>query len=294
MPSRRAPTYLLLVLVVVIWGSYPPLVKIALRDMPPFTLAALRCTLASAILAGLLWRGAGRGEAPITRADLPVLTVLGIAGITVSTGIFYLGVARTTASNAVILTASTPVLVAVGGHLFFAERLRPVQWAGVACSALGVLLTVTRGQVRLLQSPPHLGDGIVILGQVAWATYTLYGKPVLARLSPRTATAAAYLVGTAFLIPLAVVVAPAFPPAHYRSVPAWAVVLFQSTLGTVAHVWYYRGIQVVGPSVAAIFMNLQPLVGVMLAAVLLGESVSIAQAAGTAAILLGVWLTTRR
>src|SRR5262249_13127827 len=57
-PEPRLRTYGLLVLVVVIWGSYPSLVKLALRDMPPFTLAALRCLLASAILAVLFWRSA--------------------------------------------------------------------------------------------------------------------------------------------------------------------------------------------------------------------------------------------
>ena len=121
-------------MVVVVWGSYPTLVKIALRDMPPFTLAALRCLLASAILTVLFWREAGERHHAVTRADLPALVILGVSGITISTGIFYLAVALTTASNAVILTASTPVLVAVGGHLFFGERLRPLQWAGVACS----------------------------------------------------------------------------------------------------------------------------------------------------------------
>jgi drug/metabolite transporter (DMT)-like permease len=194
----------------------------------------------------------------------------------------------------VILTASTPVLVAVGGHLFFGERLRRVQWLGVACSATGVLLTVTRGDWRVLETPPSLGDGIVLGGQVAWATYTLYGKRVLTRLSPRVATTAAYLLGTAGLIPLAVIVAPAFPPAVLTSIPAWAVVVFQGTFGTLSHIWYYRGVQAVGPSVTAMFMNLQPLVGVTLATALLGERVSPTQLVGGGAVLLGVWLTTRR
>lgn len=286
-------TYGLLLVVVCIWGSYPTLVKIALRDMPPFTLAALRCVLASAILSGLLWRERGEGDSPITRADLPALVVLGISGITVSTSIFYLAVSLTTASNAVILTASTPILVAVGGHWFFGERLQRLQWTGVACSALGVLLTITRGDWRLFETPPHLGDGIVLAGQVAWATYTLYGKRVLTRLSPRAATTAAYLVGTTFLIPLALILAPAFPPATMTSLPAWAVVVFQGTLGTLAHVWYYRGVQTVGASVTATFTNLQPLVGVALATLLLGESVRFAQVLGAGAILVGVWLTTR-
>lgn len=294
MGSRPLTTYLLLVVVVVIWGSYPALVKIALRDMPPFTLAALRCALASALLVVLFWRGAGREGPPITRADLPPLMVLGLAGITLSTGSFYLAIALTTASNAAILTASTPVLVAVGGHLFFGERLRSLQWAGVGVSALGVLLTVTRGEVRLLETPPRIGDGIALFGQVGWAAYTLYGKRVLSRLSPRAATTGAYLIGTAVLIPMAVILAPAFPPARLGSLPAWGVVAFQGTLGTLSHIWYYRGVQTVGPSVTAMFMNLQPLVGVALATLILGESVTLAQGLGVAAILAGVWMTTRK
>ncbi|MGH7268586.1 MAG: DMT family transporter [Candidatus Rokuibacteriota bacterium] len=294
MPSHRVTTYLLLVFVVIVWGSYPTLIKVALPDMPPFTLAALRCVLASALLVALTWRAVGRGAAVLTRGDLPGLLVLGVSGITVSTGLFYLAVAQTSASNAVILTASTPVLVAVGGRLFFGERLGRAQWAGVACSTLGVLMTVTRGDPRLFEAPPRRGDGLVVLGQVAWATYTLYGKRVLTRLSPRTATTAAYVLGTAFLVPLALLVAPAFPAPNFGSTAAWAVVVFQGTLGTLAHVWYYQGVQTLGPSVTSIFMNLQPIAGLLLATALLGERVSLAQAVGAATILAGVWLTTRR
>ena len=65
-------------------------------------------------------------------------------------------------------------------------------------------------------------------------------------------------------------------------------------MGTFSHVWYYRGVRNVGPSVTAIFMNLQPLVGVALAALLVGETVGPAQVLGVALILTGVGLTTRR
>jgi drug/metabolite transporter (DMT)-like permease len=290
----RLRTYGLLVVVVLIWASYPALVKLALRDVPPFTLAASRCVLASALLAFLFWRAPAGGERPIGRADLPGLAILGVVGITLSTGFFYLAVLLTTASNAVILTCSTPVLVALGGHFVLGDRLAGWQWAGVACSAAGVLLTVTRGDLRLLESPPSAGDGLVLLCQASWATYTLYGKRVLTRLSPRAATTGAYLIGTAFLLPLAVLAAPAFPPARLGSGVAWAVVVLQGTLGTLSHVWYYRGVQTVGPSVTAVFMNLQPVAGLLLAAVLLGEAVTPAGAVGAVLILGGVFMTTRR
>lgn len=294
MPTRRLPTYLLLVIVVVIWASYPTLTKFALRDMPPFTIAALRCSLASGLLIWLLVRRPRGGHGAVTRADLRDLLLLGVSGITVSTGFYYLAIALTSASNAVILTATTPVLVALGGHLVLGDRLQRLQWVGVGCSATGVLLTVTRGEVAALLGELRLGDFIVLVGQVGWAGYTLYGKPVLARLSPGLATTGAYVAGTVFLIPLALLTAPAFPPARYTALVPWAVILFQGTVGAIIHVWYYQAVQAVGPSRSAIFMNLQPLVGVLLATLLLGEEVGIAQIIGGLAILTGVYLTTQR
>jgi len=293
-PARDLPTYLLLVVAVSIWGSYPTLTKLALREMPPFTIAALRCLLASGLLTWLLLGRSSGGHGPVTRPDLRSLLLLGISGITVSTGFFYLAIALTTASNAVILTATTPVLVAVGGHLAFGERLGRVQWVGVVCSAAGVLLTVTRGQFAALLGALRPGDFIVLIGQVGWATYTLYGKRVLTRLSPGLATTGAYVAGTLFLVPLAFLTAPAFPPARFTAPVPWAVILFQGTVGAIIHVWYYQAVQAVGPSRSAIFMNLQPLVGVLLATLLLGEEVGFAQLVGGLAILTGVYLTTQR
>jgi drug/metabolite transporter (DMT)-like permease len=75
---------------------------------------------------------------------------------------------------------------------------------------------------------------------------------------------------------------------------AWAVVGYQGVLGAVAHVWWYRAVEVVGPSRSAIFLNLQPLVGVGLAAALLREPIGLWQILGVASVLAGVGLTTRR
>jgi drug/metabolite transporter (DMT)-like permease len=58
-------------------------------------------------------------------------------------------------------------------------------------------------------------------------------------------------------------------------------------------VWWYRAVDVVGPSLAAGFMNLQPVVGLALAALLLGESIGRWQIAGGVLVLAGVAFTTR-
>ena len=127
---------------------------------------------------------------------------------------------------------------------------------------------------------------------VCWSSYTVYGKRVLRTYSPALATTAAYVLGTVVLIPLAVVTAPLFPAPRLGSGVAWVVIVYQAILGAVAHVWWYRAVDVVGPSLASVFMNLQTVVGLALAAVLLGEGVGAWQIAGGILVLAGVVLTT--
>src|SRR4029434_10568306 len=74
--------------------------------------------------------------------------ILGAAGIWGSMQFTYLAIYYTTAANAVILQAATPITVALIARLYLGERLQRAQWLGVAASGLGVLLVITRGRLR--------------------------------------------------------------------------------------------------------------------------------------------------
>ncbi len=287
--------YVALTLIVALWGSYPAFAKLALAHFPPYVLVAMRCTLASAFLAVLLLRRGWDEFRALGWTDLRTFAFLGFAGIFVSTGGTYLAIAFTTATNAVILQAATPVLVAVGARFYLQERLRPAQWAGVLFSTAGVALVVTKGSWRAIVHLDLLpGDFILLVAQLGWSAYTIYGKRVLAVHSPAVATTAAYILGSLMLAPMAFLAAPFFPAPDFRSPVAWTVVAYQAFLGAVAHVWWYEGVKAVGPSRSAIFMNLQPVVGVLLAWAMLGEAVAWPELVGGAAVLLGVGLTTRQ
>jgi drug/metabolite transporter (DMT)-like permease len=75
---------------------------------------------------------------------------------------------------------------------------------------------------------------------------------------------------------------------------AWTVVVYQAILGSIAHIWWYEAVHLVGPSRSAVFLNLQPVVGVLLAWIMLGERIGLTSVLGGAAVLGGVALTTRR
>jgi drug/metabolite transporter (DMT)-like permease len=286
--------YLALTLVVALWGSYPAFAKLALSHFPPFVLVSLRSVLASAFLVVLLFRRGWEQWRALGWADLGKFAFLGFTGLFVSTAGTYLGIAFTTASSAVILQAATPVMVALGARVYLGERLRSVQWTGVSCSTLGVLLVITRGSWEAIAHLELLpGDFILLVAQIGWSAYTIYGKRVLAEYEPGLTTTAAYVLGSLMILPMAFLTAPLFPRPDFAAPIAWAVVGYQAILGAIAHVWWYEAVKAVGPSRSAIFMNLQPIVGVILAWLMLGERVEVAELIGGGAVLAGVALTTR-
>ena len=291
-PSH-ARAYGALLLIVVLWGSYPALAKLALQDIPPEILVALRGIIASIFLVFMLARSGAATFAELTPAALTAFGILALTGVVGSMNLTYLSLYYTTATNVVLLQVATPAMVALGARVYLGERLSRPQWIGVWLSIAGVLLIITRGRLANLRPGQlQVGDLINLASMVCWSSYTVYGKRVLATYSPALATTAAYVLGTMVLIPLAVVTAPLFPAPKLGSGLAWLVIVYQAILGAVAHVWWYRAVDVVGPSLASVFMNLQPLVGLVLAAVLLAEGVGPWQVAGGLLVLGGVGLTT--
>ena len=293
--SGQTGAYTALTLIAALWGSYPAFAKLALVAFPPLLLVVLRTSIASAFLCVTLWRRGAAEFTALRMRDLGPLLFLGFAGIFVSTGGTYLAIAFTTASSAVLLQPVTPVMVVVGARFYLREQLHPRQWLGVACSALGVVLIITKGSwhaVTHLDLRP--GDFLLLVSSMGWAAYTVYGKRVLARHSPIVATTTAYVFGSLMLLPLPFLTARLFPAPDFNSVVAWTVVLYQAILGSVAHVWWYEAVHLVGPSRAAVFLNLQPIIGVLLAWVMLGERIGLSGVLGGAAVLTGVALTTKQ
>jgi drug/metabolite transporter (DMT)-like permease len=191
------------------------------------------------------------------------------------------------------LQATAPVMVALGARVYLGERLRRAQRLGVTVSMLGVLLVVTEGRLaELAPSELRLGDFLTLFALVGWTVYTVFGKRVLTGHSPALTTTAAYVCGTLVLVPLVILTAPLTPRPRLDSPLAWAVLLYHAIPGAFAHLWWYAAVERVGPSRAAIFMNVTPVVGIGMAALLVGEEIGPWQIGGAAMVLGGVALTT--
>jgi drug/metabolite transporter (DMT)-like permease len=122
------------------------------------------------------------------------------------------------------------------------------------------------------------------------ALYFVMGKRLVERHPPLIVTSAAAILGTAALIPLALV------ENHWRS-PTWpallAVVVLAIGPGLLANLWWWQTAQWLEASRAAVYVYLIPLITMVLAVVLLREPLVPAQVAGAALVLSGVWLAER-
>ena len=288
--ERRS--YLLLIAVLVVWAGNFPLGKLALTEVGPLFLVGGRTLMAAPFLLGLA-RLSAPLERPLLRRDYVAFTVLGLTGLVLNTTTWYWGLKWTTALNAGILGAASPIFVALGAAMLLGERLRMRTWAGIALTVTAVVLTVAKGSLAvLLDLAFNRGDVIILLSQTAWVAYSLYSRATASTLPPVWVMAGANTVGAVALVPLSWLVDGPWPSPAAAPL-GWGVMLYGAVPITIAHLWYYQVIRRLGPGRTAAFMNLMPFVVIAMSWALVGETVHAYHLAGAALVVAGVVLTTR-
>lgn len=290
MTDRRA--YLLLLVVIVFWAGNFPVSKLALFYLGPLTLAAARALVAAPLLL-LVACLTGPLPRPLARRDHVAFAMLGLSGLAGTTTIWYWGLSSTTALNAGILGATSPIGVATAAALLLGDRLTARNWLGIALTVVAVLMTVTKGSLHaLLTFSLNRGDLLILLSQVAWIVYTLYSRAATSLLPPVWVMAGAHVVSAAVLVPLALALEAPWRTSA-AALPGWGLVLYGGVPVTLAHIWYYGVIRKIGPGRTATFMNLMPFVVIALAWAIAGEPIRWYHLVGAVLVTGGVFLTTR-
>ena len=294
-PSQRrawSSTDLLMLSVVCIWGINFPVMKLALREFSPLSFTALRFSLATLLLLGIMRL---RGESfSLARRDLAPIVGLGLIGHTIYQIIFINGLNHTTSSNAALLIATSPIWVAVYGHLLGIERNSRLVWAGIFLSFSGTLLLILGGKQEIsLAGGGLLGDLLILIGAMAWAAYMTGSKLLLGRHSSLKLTALGMLAGT---IPLDLISLPALLSQNWTAISlgAWGGVIYSSVFAlTVGYVFWYTSVQRIGNARTAIYANLPPVVAVIVAWLVVGDRLALLQGVGGAVVLGGIMLTRK-
>ncbi len=266
------------------WGTTVPLSKDALGWAGPGWLTALRFALAAPLL-GLLARSGGSGR---LRGAIRLEVVLtGAAGYGLVILLQNAGIARTSATHAAILIGALPAMVAVLCVLLGLAPVRPLAGVGFASALAGVALVAGGGG----SGGDLVGDGLVLVSLVVSAVFTIV-QPRLLKGGDVVAVTAVQLGGAAVASTVAAMLLEGAPSAP-RGVADLGVLAALVVLGTlVPFTLFAYGQSKVAPEVAGAFMNLEPLVGVGVGVLVLGDPFGVAQAFGASAILAGIALST--
>jgi drug/metabolite transporter (DMT)-like permease len=267
-----------------VWGGSLPATKIALEGFGPLTLATLRLLIASACFAPLVL--AARSSRPRGR-ELVAVTGLGVIGFTGTQVLQALGASGTTAAAATVLASTGPLWMALLAPMLVGEPLAAPVLVGIVLAAIGIVLIVAPGA-----GAATLGGAVVLLSSAAFALYSVLGKRVGARASPLVVAAVGCAGGALAALPLA-----GLELASARPEPtplAWAMAAYLSVVVTFAGfvVWLW-GVRRVPAAQAGALLFLQPVSGLALSALVLGESLPGSFLVGAGLVIAGVCLAAR-
>lgn len=278
---------------VVLWGLSFVATKAALRELSPVTLIFTRFALGTAVLL-LILKLRRRPFIP-PREAWPMLALMGFVGIFVHQMVQAHALTLTTAVRTGWLIGVTPIWSALLAAIFLGERFGPRKILGLFIGAAGALLVITRGEFssQVFALPATRGDLMILASTVNWAIYTTMGRNTLKRVgSARTVTAAMFL-GWAMLIPFFVGAAGWQEYRHLSSASVIAVAFLGVGCSGLGYWFWYAALERIEATQVAAFLYVEPLITLLAAVALLGESIAASTMLGGVLVLVGVLIVQR-
>jgi drug/metabolite transporter (DMT)-like permease len=286
--------YGLIVLMIGFWSANFIIAKVALREFPPLLLTGVRTTIAGAVM--LLFRasrGADHRFLLSARPEVIQLVTLGLIGVALNQLFFVVGLGNTTVAHASIIVSMGPILVLLIGAAIKQEKLTRGKLAGMVLAVGGIcLLNAIQEQTGTARAT-WFGDLFIFLSTLAFAFFTVFGKPLTRQYNSSTMTMVAYVGGAIALAPVTIWQSSLHPLSRI-SLTGWICALYMGLFPSVlAYLIYYYALTHIAPSRLAAFSYLQPVFATVLALMLLGEHLTAPVVTAGAVILTGVYVTER-
>ncbi len=285
--------YLLLALASLCWSGNHLMGRAIAGHVPPLTISMLRWLLAAAVLYPFVHHHLRR-DWPLIRRHFGVLVYLALIGGAVFGALQFVGLQITTALNVSVMNSLAPLFMAAAGAAMFRDRLTGGQLAGIVVSLIGVLAIITQLDPAVLAHLTfNVGDLIILFNMLLWGVYS-----ASLRWRPPIHPASFMFI---FALISGVAMLPAFAwefSTGFHLQPTVltfsAIVLVTLSSTIAAFMFWTRGLELIGPNRAGVFLHLIPIYSALLTGALLGEPLRSYHVVGFVLILAGVWCAARR
>src|SRR5262245_8965916 len=282
------PLPLLIAAFCVSWSSAFAVAKLAMADCPPLLMLMARFLIAGSII--LVAAAALRTRWRLSRRDLAVLALLGIANNALYLGLNYVGMTGISAGLSAMIVSANPVLTAVLAAVFLSERMTWRKAAGLVLGVAGVGFIVEHRIAGATDSATGIAFTVAALSAMVGGTILF--KRLKPQGSVMLGNGVQNLAGGLALVPFAFT---------FESVgdvvPSWRLVLALGYLVLVVSVctfllWFHL-LTVSGATAASAYHFLMPPLGVLFGWLLLDERVAWPDLLGIVPVAIGIYLVTR-
>ena len=279
---------------VIVWGASFVATKVALRYTNPDVVVWLRFAMGVAILGVAVL--AGKKFALPEKRDWLYFALLGLLGITFHQWLQSTGLVTSQATTTGWIVASIPIFMALLGWLALKEKLLWLQVTGILLSTIGVLLVVTRGDLIQLASGKFgtAGDFLILISAPNWAVFSVLSRRGLQKYSATLMMFYVMAFGWLFSSILFLLQGGLH---EIRLIPwdGWVSIVFLGIFCSgLAYIFWYDALKALPVAQTGAFLYLEPVVTVIVAALILSERLFLSTLLGGGLILLGVWLVNRK
>jgi len=290
--SAYGNAYLLLTVCAICWGGNAIAGRLAVGEISPMLLTMFRW-LGVALLVWSCARPRIMQEAPVLKANLGYFLVMGALGFAGFNILYYIAAHSTTAINLGILQGAVPICVLIGAFIAYRTPMSLLQVLGIMITVLGVaVVTVEDDPRNLFNLAFNIGDLLML---AACFVYSIYAVALRKRPEVSGLAMFAVMASSALVVSLPFVIweiasgALIWPTGNGWLVIAFVVIFPSFT----SQLFFMRGVQLIGPGRAGVFINLVPIFASALSVLLLGEKFGLFHAVGMVLVLGGIWVAER-
>ena len=293
--SKKYTAYIFLVLAAFCWSGNFIVGKFAtLFEIPPLTLNVLRWTSVWFILLPFTYKEI-YNNLPIIKKNWLVISFMGVITISTFNSVVYYALNFTQVINAVLVLAAIPAATIVLSSLMKIEKTNIFQLIGLFLSIIGIGSIISSGDIqKIISLNFNKGDLWMLVCVLTWSLYSTLLKKNKFKFSQFSLIQLMVSAGLLFLIPQFFYEKHIGLELNFNK--AFFLILFYVVVfpAIAAYYFWQKGIEIIGPNRATMFIQLMPLFSALMAIIIFKEKFQLFHFTGTIFILSGIYLSNRK
>tara|TARA_B100001121_G_scaffold289044_1_gene287658 strand:- start:294 stop:1193 length:900 start_codon:yes stop_codon:yes gene_type:complete len=262
-----------------------------LSDLTPFKLSFFRWILALLILLPFTYAQIIK-DLEYYKKNILLMTVISILGVTIFNSFTYISLQTTLVINSTLMASVAPVMMIGFSWLIFRTKTTTLQFTGIILSLLGAFAIILKGSLNNLYNLYFTAGDLWMLGAVvSWCLYSVLLKKIDSKTSQLANLEVMIIIGVIFIIPFYII--ESFNTSYLPSTGLdLAIIGYVAVFASiVAFFSWNKGVSIIGPNRASLFLHLIPVFSAIWAVSFLNEKFAFFHVIGVLFILSGIILS---